>query len=235
MCATYCVALDTAQKHLVILILPGSLVLPTSTINPPTSFIHGYVSLYIALLQAAFALLSSRLPLLKINLSKELSHCSGSPTVIKNLNDRIFFEEWLSSILSSGKVVQVPPHECKILSPHLVVLSRGKRRVVGNFEGLNRLSVKDSFVGPSILVIVQSCSKFMFHCKVHLKLGFNNVNVHEASKSLLSFAYNDFFFRYEVMPLGISSGPYTFDNWAKEFSSIVQQFIPSKVFYYQDD
>lgn len=75
----------------------------------------------------------------------------------------------------------------------------------------------------------------MFHTKVDLKLGFNNVGVDEDSKPLLTFEYNGYFFQYQVMPLGISSGPFTFDSWAKEFSTVVQFYVVSKIRYYQDD
>lgn len=75
----------------------------------------------------------------------------------------------------------------------------------------------------------------IYHTKVDLKLGFNNINVEESCKPLLSFSYGGSFFVYNVMPLGISSGPYTFDAWAKIFCEIVQTFLLSKVHYYQDD
>lgn len=178
--------------------------------------------------------LRASLPVLKIKLSKELNHCSGSSTTIQNAADRQFFEEWLFAIVESGKVVQVDPPVCKTLSPHIVVVSGGKRRLVGNFKGLNRLTVEDSFVGASISVVVPACAKFMFHTKIDLKLGFNHVLVDPDCRSLLSFSYGGNYFCYNVMPLGISSGPFTFDGWAKEFVR-VQQFLTSKIFYYQDD
>lgn len=134
----------------------------------------------------------------------------------------------MPKILSFSKVIQVSENDCQILSPHLVVVSGGKKRVVGNFKGLNKLSVKDSFKGPSISTIVPSCSKFLFQTKVDLKLGFNNVNVDDSTKPLLCFSYDGHFFRYEVMSLGISSGPFIFDNWAREFCRVVQMFIRSK-------
>lgn len=148
-----------------------------------STFIFEYGNLYESFLQSAFHSLSVNLPKLNVNLSsKQLNHCSGSPTLIKNADDRIFFEEWLTNILSSSKAIQVEEKDCIILSPHLVVISGGKRGVVWNFKGLNRLSMKDPFNGPSISTIVPTCSKFMYHCKVDLKLGFN---VDESTKPLL--------------------------------------------------
>lgn len=228
------VALDNL-KNVAISILPGSLSLSTSSTNPPASFIFNYVKLYESQLIPLYDRLSMDLPILKINLSKELLHQSGSPTVIQNANERLFFEEWLSSILESGKVLQVNSEDCCIISPHLVVNSGGKLRVVGNFKGLNRLTLKDQFKGPSISEIVPFCAAFLFHTKIDLKLGFNNVKVDPNSKPLLSFQYGNAYYQYQVMPLGISSGPFTFDLWAKLFCNLVQPYLQSKVKYYQDD
>lgn len=166
--------------------LPNSLFLPAnSTTNPPAQFIYEYGSMYLSNLQSAFNPLSEKLPVLNLSVTKELHSCSGFTTTIQNANDRVFFEEWLSSIIDSRKVSQVPQEFCRVLSPHLVVESGGKKRVVGNFRGLNRHTVKESFNGPSISTIVPECSKYMFHTKVDLKLGFNNMGVHPAAAFVL--------------------------------------------------
>lgn len=222
--------LGIKSNNSVVSMLPDCLCLPNCTTNPSASFVFNYGFLYDSSLNHVYQHLSSSLPILNIRLSKELHHCSGSSTIIQNAIDRDFFEDWLSNILDSKKVEQVDPSFCKILSPRMVVVSGGKKRVVGNFKGLNKLTIKESFVGPSISVVVPACSKFLYHTKIDLKLGFNNVLVDEKCKSLLSFCYDGAYFRYNVMPLGISSGPFTFDGWAKEFVRVVQQFLNS--FYY---
>lgn len=175
------------------------------------------------------------LPTSKIKLIRRPLHQIGSPTVLRNKDDIAIFEDWLQTLLNSGKLVTTTSNDSLVLSPHIVVLSGNKKRVVGNYKVLKDITRKFSFLGPKIPNIQLQSAKYLYRSKIDLKLGFNNVLAESESQSLLAFESKGQFFKFTVVPLGISNGPVTFDSWSSTFVQKVHPLIPSDLQYHQDD
>lgn len=97
--------------------------------------------------------------------------------------------------------------------------------MVGDFRFLNLITIKKSFSGPNIPAVQKTSSQFKFRSKIDLELGFNNVRPAPASRPFLTYEYQNQTFRYNVMPLCITNGPYHFGAWALLVVSIIRPLI----------
>ena len=94
----------------------------------------------------------------------------------------------------------------------------GTARVCIDYRDLNALTVQDGYPLPKIDELLQKMAKARWYSKVDLKSGFHQIPMERGSIQYTAFRVGEpvqgcSLFEWEVMPMGLSTAPSTFQRW----------------------
>lgn len=112
----------------------------------------------------------------------------------------------------------------RVVSPLGVVPKRGgKLRLIHNLSWMNTFVQPRPFKYESwdqVATTIQPGDKL---ATLDLESGFHHVEVHPASRSLLGFEWKGVFYRWKVLPFGLSVSPYAFCKVMRVLSMVLRQ------------
>ena len=109
-------------------------------------------------------------------------------------------------------------------------------RVCIDYRDLNALTIQDGYLLPRIDELLQRMAKSRWYSKVDLKSGFHQIPMEEGSIQYTAFRVGEpvqgcSLFEWEVMPMGLSTAPSTFQRWM----DAAMQGLGDVVVVYLDD
>ncbi|PHJ16379.1 retrotransposon ty3-gypsy subclass, partial [Cystoisospora suis] len=120
-------------------------------------------------------------------------------------------KELLRVLLEKGFIV---PSNSPIAAPVFFVGKKGneKLRMVIDYRGLNRITIKDDYPIPRINDLVNRLGKGSWFCKLDLASGYYQVQVAEQDQWKTTFQTRYGTFQFKVMPFGLAGAPSTFQR-----------------------
>ena len=109
-------------------------------------------------------------------------------------------------------------------------------RVCIDYRDLNALTIQDGYPLPKIDELLHQMAKSRWYSKVDLKSGFHQIPMEEGSIQYTAFRVGEpvqgcSLFEWEVMPMGLSTAPSTFQRWM----DAAMQGLGDVVVVYLDD
>ena len=134
-----------------------------------------------------------------------------NPDFVRRSIDKLIFEGAVVECLS-------PP---KIINPLTVAERKGKQRLVLDLRYLNKFVIKRKVTFESIDLALNYVKKDGYGITFDLKSGYHHVQIHNSQHSMLGFSYTDCkgrvrYFKFIVMPFGLSSAGFIFTKILKE-------------------
>ncbi|CAF1131858.1 unnamed protein product, partial [Brachionus calyciflorus] len=102
----------------------------------------------------------------------------------------------------------------------------GGIRITQDYRKLNELTVKDAYPLPKIDQLLTMLSKSRYFTKIDCFSGFYQILMCQASKELTAFACEFGLFHFNVMPMGLTNAPGTFQRTMNEiFKDLIEKNI----------
>ena len=102
----------------------------------------------------------------------------------------------------------------------------GGIRITQDYRKLNELTVKDAYPLPKIDQLLTLLSKSRYFTKIDCFSGFYQILMCQASKELTAFACEFGLFHFNVMPMGLTNAPATFQRTMNEiFKDLIEKNI----------
>ena len=108
----------------------------------------------------------------------------------------------------------------------LVKKKDGKSRLCVDFRQLNKVTIKNRYLLPTIDDLMdQLCGASVFS-KIDLKSGYHQIKVKDEDIQKTAFRTRYWHFEYLVMPFGVTNAPAVFmDYMNRVFSQFLDRFI----------
>lgn len=144
------------------------------------------------------------LPLMSVPRAfKQCNHSSANANAA-------FVDEAVRELVQTKCVLKCDdvPHVC---SPLLVVSSsNGKKRLVINLRHLNKYLWKEKFKYEDMRTALLYFDRNDYIVTFDLKSGYHHVDIHEKSRKYLGFQWREEYYKFTVLPFGLSSACYIF-------------------------
>jgi len=86
----------------------------------------------------------------------------------------------------------------------------GRKRIVQDYQYLNKWTIKNNYLLPMILDVLENIRTKKIFTKMDLRWGYNNVWIKEGDKWKAAFTTLEGFFEPTVMFFGLTNSPATF-------------------------
>lgn len=108
----------------------------------------------------------------------------------------------------------------------------GERRLVTNFQELNKITVRDTWPLPNLVDVIETLGSASYYSALDLLKGFHQIAVDEKSVPKLTIATPWGCYSYRVLPFGVINGPSCF---ARAIHLAMEPFINRCAIAYLDD
>ena len=124
--------------------------------------------------------------------------------------ERAEVQEFVKDQLRKG---YIRPSKSPQMSPVFFVLKKdGKKRMVQDYQYLNSWMVKNNYLLPLILDLIDSIWKKKVFMKIDLRWGYSNVRIKEGDEWKAAFSMLEGSFKPTVMFFGLTNSPATFQE-----------------------
>ena len=148
---------------------------------------------------------------------------------------KIFISEEINDMLASGAIEKcsVKP---KCVSPIKCVPKKGRRklRIITDLRKLNQFIDTPSFKYEDINMVTEQIQYMDKLVSVDLKNGFQHILVDPKDRDLLGFKWQGCYYRYRVLPFGLSCSPYYFCKILRPVANYLRS-RGLRVCFYMDD
>lgn len=144
----------------------------------------------------------------------------------------IFARENIRVLLANGLI---RPSHSAWASPIVVVPKPGSStayRLVIDYRKLNGCTVKDAYPIPRIDSILEMCKDADWITTLDIKDAYHHILMEEDSKHFTAFWTPDGLYEWQVMAMGLSNAPATFQRYVDQ---IMRPFVGKSVAAYFDD
>jgi len=140
-------------------------------------------------------------------------------------------QEFIKDQLRKG---YIRPSKSPQMSPVLFVPKKdGKKRMVQDYQYLNSWTIKNNYLLPLILDLIDSIGKKKVFTKMDLWQGYNNVRIKEGDKWKVVFLTPERSFEPTVIFFGLTNSPATFQTIMNDL--LRDMVIEEKVAVFIDD
>ena len=92
----------------------------------------------------------------------------------------------------------------------------GNKRIVQNYQYLNKWTVKNNYPLPLISDVIENIDTKKMFIKMDLRWGYNNVRIKERNEWKVAFTISERLFKPMVMFFGLTNSPATFQTMINE-------------------
>lgn len=157
-----------------------------------------------------------------------------NPTL--SAKESAFVDEEVSQLLRLGAIERTTPEQVRYLSPLKVTPKKNnKLRLVLNLWRLNEHVAAPKFRYESMKELQQIVQPGDYMFTIDLKNGFHHVPVHPDSRPFLAFRWKGNFYRYKVLPFGLSASPYCFTKVLRPVVRYIRAVLQARCSNYVDD
>ena len=147
---------------------------------------------------------------------------------------RCFVTAEVSELLQSG-AIEVCSVKPRCVSSMKCVPKKGsKLRLILDLRRLNECIVTPSFKYEDVNTVIDQIEQLDELVTIDLKNGFQHVLVDPAFRDLLGFKWNNQYYRYRVLPFGLSCSPYFFCKILRVVANHLRS-LQLRVCFYMDD
>lgn len=107
-----------------------------------------------------------------------------------------------------------------------------KRRLVIDFQKLNKQTITDKYPIPDINMTIQNLGKAKFFSTIDLESGFHQILIREEDREKTAFSVNHAKFHFKRMPFGLKNAPAIFQRCVND---ILHEYIGKFAYVYIDD
>ena len=136
-------------------------------------------------------------------------------------NARGFVEEEIAELLETGCISEINADDIHVLNPLSVSTNKkGKQRLILDCHWLNDFLHKKKFKCEDLKVAKEMLDMDDYMYTFDLKKGYHHIEILEEHQKFLCFAWTfedgvRRYFRFKVLPFGVSTGPHTFTKILK--------------------
>ena len=126
------------------------------------------------------------------------------------ISETKFVDLALQELLLGGCVVACRMKPL-IVSPLMVVCSaKRKKRLVINLKYLNQFVQKEKFHYEDVRTLLQVAKQGDWLVTFDLQSGYHHIDIHPDSQTILGFCWKGKYFKFTVLPFGLSSACFVF-------------------------
>jgi len=92
----------------------------------------------------------------------------------------------------------------------------GNKRIVQNYQYLNKWTVKNNYPLPLISDVIENMDTKKMFIKIDLRWGYNNIRIKERNEWKVAFTISERLFKPMVMFFGLTNSPATFQAMINE-------------------
>ena len=138
--------------------------------------------------------------------------------------------EYIDEMLANSKI---QPGSGALVCPVFFVKEKtGKMRLVVDYQGLNAITIKDSYPIPLMTTLMEQIQDSTWFTKLDLKNGFNLIRVQEGNEWKTAFKTRYGMYEYKVVPFGLVNAPSVFQRYV---NNVLKEHIYKGVVVYIDD
>ena len=144
-----------------------------------------------------------------------------------------FVSDEISRLMKNGCIVEVQSKPF-IVSPLSVAENRSKKRLILDLSRLNKYVKYEKIKFEDWKTAMDYFEKDCFCIKFDLKSGYHHIDISEEFQTYLGFSWNQKYYRYTVLPFGLSSAPFIFTKCLRPVVKFWRQ-QGIKIVLYLDD
>ncbi|KAK5985976.1 reverse transcriptase [Trichostrongylus colubriformis] len=127
------------------------------------------------------------------------------------LRHAVFVDITITDLISNGAIKEVANPQVANLFVHPLSVAEGRKlRLVLDLSSLNKYVTKEYVKFDDMAKIQHLLPWNGFMTTFDLKSGYHHVRIAEQSQNFLGFSWNSKFFKFTVLPFGLSSAPHIF-------------------------
>lgn len=128
--------------------------------------------------------------------------------------DKLACEKELDALALAGRI-ELCEHPLWVHAPFFVTQASGKRRLCFDMSNLGSHAVNASFKMEGLKEARLTIDKHSWLTKIDLKDAYHSITVATDSRDLLAFRHRNAFWRWNVLPFGLSTAPRLFTRILK--------------------